>query len=75
MDFTAPVEAQAMTLLKKLAEVGNWAKNGDPRAKPYLDADAVRLVDGTPQFHRDRFLECYAAELTSEHMLSGRGVI
>lgn len=66
MDFKAPATEQARTLLRKMVEVEGWVKAGDPRAKPYLDADAVRIVDGKGQFHRDRFLKVYADELVTE---------
>lgn len=68
MDFDAPREQQAMTLLYKILQIGEWVKAGDPRAKPYLDAEAVCVVNGEPLFNRQRFIECYAAELVSERM-------
>jgi hypothetical protein len=75
MDFKAPIPDQAMTLLRKLAEVENWVKAGDPRAKPYLDADAIRIVDGKGVFHRERFIDVYADELTAERMAPADRVI
>jgi hypothetical protein len=75
MDFKAPVSEQAATLLRKLVEVGEWAIAGDPRAKPYLDAGAVRIVDGNAQFHRDLFLSMYADELVAAVMAPADRII
>lgn len=48
----------ALRLLRFMVTVEQWVKDGDERAKPYLDADAVRLFeDGKVGFHRDRFLD------------------
>jgi len=68
MDFNAPMNEQAATLLRHIIEVGDWALSGDPRAKPYLDADAVRIEDGVPHFNEKRFIDVYTYELfTKEH--------
>jgi hypothetical protein len=68
MDFTLPIEDQAKALLIKLKRVGEWAKTGDPRAKPYLDAGAVKLVDGEACFHRNQFIEVFTQELVAERL-------
>jgi hypothetical protein len=66
MDLNMPVSERAKIVLKKLVEVEGWAKSGDPRAKPYLDNGAVRIVAGKAEFHRDRFFDVYADELFKE---------
>jgi len=55
---------QAMSLLQFLVTVEDWAKNNDPRAQPYFDADTVRWMgdmDDTEDrhlaFHPQRFDE------------------
>ena len=53
----------AMALLQAMATIGQAAVAGGPRAKAYLDADAIRIVDGKPQFHKDRFLAVLADDL------------
>jgi hypothetical protein len=68
MDFNAPMEEQARTLLRKMAEVRHWATNGDSRAKPYIDAGAIWLAGGEVEFHRDQFLSVYTDELVAERM-------
>ena len=56
----------AMALLQAMATIGRAAVAGEPRAQAYLDADAIRIVDGKPQFHKDRFLAVLANDLMSE---------
>src|SRR5438477_11127908 len=46
---------EAMSLLHRLVQVGKWAESGDPRAQPFLEADAVRVVNGKACFHPQRF--------------------
>jgi hypothetical protein len=50
---------RGMTLLRFLVTVENWAKDNDPRAKPYFEADAVRWMDDEGSrhlaFHPQRF--------------------
>jgi len=65
------ISDRAKVLLRKLVEVEGWVKKGDPRADPYLKADAVRNVDGTPQFHRERFIAVYTDELIRERNTHG----
>lgn len=49
-------------LLRYMAQVEEWAKSGDERAKKYIDADAVRVDEqGVVSFHRDRFLSILAS--------------
>jgi len=48
---------RAMRLLEFLATVEEWAKAGDPRARPYFDADAIQWKDdGQLAFHQTRFI-------------------
>jgi hypothetical protein len=68
MNLNAPVEEQARQLLAKLVEIGNWAKTGDPRVKPYLSAGAVTLVNGEAQFHRAKFIEVYTDQILAERI-------
>ena len=49
------VSVQAMALLRHICMVEGWVKAGDPRAQPYLDAGAVRLIDGGVGFNPERF--------------------
>lgn len=67
-DFEAPIPDQAMALLRRLIQVEDWARQGDPRAQPYLDADAVRIVDGRAEFHRTRFIHVLTEQLVNEKM-------
>jgi hypothetical protein len=57
------VRDRAMWLLNLLATVGKWAVSGDSRAEPYLAAGAVRIVDGKPEFHKERFMNVYMREI------------
>jgi hypothetical protein len=66
MGFHVPLSEQAMIMLRRMTEIEQWARDGDPRAKPYLDADAVRIVDDKVEFHRDSFLNAYAEELLAK---------
>ena len=68
MDINAPIPDRAMALLRKLREVEYWVKTNDERGIPYIRADAIRIVNGKAQFHRDRFLSVFADELTAERM-------
>ena len=43
--------------------IAQAALAGDPIAQPYLDADAVRILDGKPAFHKERFLALMAKEI------------
>jgi hypothetical protein len=51
-------------LLEFMATVADWVKSNDPRAQPFLDADAVRRINGGGvSFHKDRFLKLAAEYL------------
>jgi len=50
------VEEPALNLLRTMGALGKAAVDGDPIAKPFLDADAIRVENGVTSFHRDRFL-------------------
>jgi len=67
MDLNEAIQERAMALLGKLVDVERWAESGDPRAKPYLDAGAVCLVNGKAQFSRQQFITVYADELMAQH--------
>lgn len=60
------VSESAMLLLQFMATIGQAAVAGAPSAQPYLAAGAIRVVDGIPEFHKDRFLALLADELISE---------
>jgi hypothetical protein len=50
-----------------MVALGKAAVEGDPIAKPFLDADAIRIsADGTPSFHKDRFLKLLADQMSKE---------
>jgi hypothetical protein len=57
------IRDRAMWLLNLLATVGKWAVSGDSRAEPYLAAGAVRIVDGHPEFHKQRFIDVYVQQM------------
>ena len=46
-----------------MALIGNAAIAGADIAEPYLDAGAVRIVNGKPEFHRERFLTLLAQQM------------
>jgi hypothetical protein len=53
---------RGMALLRFLITVEDWAKENNPRAQPYFDADAVRWMDANEvrserhlAFHPQRF--------------------
>ena len=54
----------ARILLHHLVRVGEWIKSGDEQAKPYIDADAVRVdSEGDVSYHRERFLAVYMGQM------------
>lgn len=53
----------AFALLRTMVELGKSAVAGEEIAKPFLDADAIRVVDGVAQFHKDRFLAILAEQM------------
>lgn len=53
--MTTSVSDLATTMLKLMFQVEDWLAADDPRAQLWLDAGAVRVVDGQPQFHLERF--------------------
>lgn len=62
------VESQAMAMLQFMGLVRQAALQGDPLAQPYLDVDAVRVVDGEVQFHKDRFLKVLGEQVELERI-------
>ena len=50
------IKERALNLLRTMGALGKPAVDGDPIAKPFLDADAIRVDNGVPSFHKDRFL-------------------
>lgn len=52
-----------LLLLSFMALIGNAAIAGADIADPYLDAGAVRIVNGKPEFHRERFLTLLAQQM------------
>lgn len=59
-------EETALLLLSFMALIGKAAIAGADIAKPYLDAGAVRIVNGEPEFHRDRFIELMAKQMVEQ---------
>lgn len=53
----------AITMLKLMFQVEDWLAASDPRAQPWIDAGAVRMVDGQPQFHLERFTAIATKEI------------
>ena len=43
--------SKALDLLAHLIEVEKWIKANDPRALPYLEADAVRMIEDKGEQH------------------------
>lgn len=61
------IDERALALLQTMVALGKAAVEGDPIAKPFLDADAIRIsADGTPSFHKDRFLKLLADQMSKE---------
>jgi hypothetical protein len=58
-----PEEAKILLSLMKL--IGDAAVEGDDLAKPYIDANAVRVVDGVAEFHKERFLTTVAKQMVT----------
>ena len=61
-DEATRLSDQAMSLLRFLITVEDWAKDDDPRAQPYFDGDAVRWMEDEAgnhhlTFHPERFDE------------------
>jgi hypothetical protein len=54
--MTDPREESALILLRYMCLIREAALKGDPAAQPYLDAGAIRVVDGEVEFHKDIFL-------------------
>lgn len=49
---------EAMELLVRLGEIEHWVKSADPRADPYLEAGAVKILpNGEVAFCREKFIE------------------
>ena len=61
--MTEEIKETALILLAFMELIGQAALAGDPIAQPYLDADAVRILDGKPAVHKERFLALMAKEI------------
>ena len=62
--MSGQIDDDAMELLGHMVEVGEWVKAGDERARPYTDADAVRVdSEGDVSYHRERFLAVYMGQM------------
>ena len=57
------VSETARLLLCFMQVIGQAAIAGDPVAEPYLNGGAIRVIDGVPAFHKDRFLELLAQQI------------
>ena len=60
------VKPRADTLLAYMVMVQEWVVAGDPQAQRFLDADAVRYVDGKVSFHKGRFGDLFIESLAKK---------
>lgn len=68
------ISEHAQILLRFMVLIEDAVKAGDPIAKPYLEAEAVRLENGVVAFHKDWFPEVLAKHLedfTTEEVIRG----
>ena len=64
-------ERTALLLLEVMRRVQLAVADESPEAKPYLDADAVRVdpsVPGGCVFHKDRFLKVLSEQVALERI-------
>ena len=54
---------EAKYMLMFMGLIRKAALEGDELARPYLEADAIRVVDGDVQFHKGRFLQLMGEQM------------
>jgi hypothetical protein len=65
-EMSKDIEERALNLLRTMGALGKAAVDGDPIAKPFIEADAIRVENGVPIFHKERFLATLFATMSKE---------
>lgn len=60
------IDQSALNLLLTMQQLAALAESGHPSIQPYLDADAIRVIDGKANFHHERFINMLAEVMERE---------